>query len=189
MKKLFLTLLSVSLMNTPAVLAQTDSPKPSAEAAEVRLDYLITEDFTRFERLIREETLPLDMTSRYRLYLNHQLSDSYAASFLNIIPGGGVGSFTMGDTNGGWILLGGEIASLLVAGIGGVSGDRGLNTVTTAVGAFMFAGFRVYGMYRPMQYSNEYNQRLQRALNLPSDPAASRESLLTAPTLSMSWGF
>lgn len=201
MRKTLTTLLMSQLFLMPVAFAQS-AVEPNSEQtmpvpqtamgiteAELKLDYLITQDFDRFERLIRDKSQDLELSSRYRLYLSHHSAENYGASLLNVIPGGGVGSFTMGDTAGGWLLLGGELAAGLLVGIGSVSGDRTLNSALTGIAALCFAGFRLYGMYRPLQFSGEYNQRLKRSLNLLDNPYNSQQSLLTAPTFSLSWDF
>lgn len=179
--------------NSSGSVTQTEASREQI-LAELKLEYLIREDFRRFEQQIQSEALSLPVESRYRLYLGQRLENTYPASFLNAFPGIGVGSFSMGDSNGGWALLGGELAGAALAILGAAisGGSASSASLFTGWGTLVIAGFRIYGIFRPLEYAGEYNTRLQRALDLrPSLSASSAPALLDAaePGLRMSWQF
>jgi hypothetical protein len=86
------------------------------------------------------------------------------ARALNIAPGFGLGSFSQGDDYGGRIGLIGEAACLATIWALTKTDKTKSETDIQAVAVYTWIGIKIFEIYRPGVYANDYNKRLEDAL-------------------------
>ncbi|MBO4388691.1 MAG: P13 family porin [Spirochaetales bacterium] len=103
-------------------------------------------------------------TTQKIMYYNNQQKGLAVPLLLNFFLGCGIGSFAEGDNEGGLIGLAGELSSVSVYILGAANG----NPDTALMGIIGLLAFRLYEIFRPISYTNEYNRQLSQALGVSS---------------------
>lgn len=88
------------------------------------------------------------------------------ARALNIAPGFGVGSFSQGDDYGGKIGLIGEAACLVTIWALTKTDNTKFEKDIQSVAVLSWIVVKIFEMYRPWAYTNDYNKKLEDALLL-----------------------
>ena len=110
-----------------------------------------------------------DSSDRAFLQYEIQKVDPWGPFVINLLLGAGIGSFVQGDTTGGLIVLGGEVAGvgLIVAGaLAARDAYGGGSSGLIIVGGAALGVARILGLIFPFTYANAANEKLRRDLGI-----------------------
>jgi hypothetical protein len=96
-----------------------------------------------------------------RPFLEYEASkvDPWGPFVLNmVIPFGGIGSFVQGDTTGGMVVAGGQIAGITLVLAGS---SQGYPTTTSYVGYAIAGVATLAGLVLPFAYASSFNEELR----------------------------
>lgn len=164
-----LVLLCVFLVSLSALSA--------ADSSVASISLMINSDLFANHDSISKESENLSDLEKMTLYSMHE--DSPTIPFVvNLLVGGGIGSFIQGDTKGGFTALLTEVigAGLYVVGFSDAyssainNGEASAGgTAMMLVGASVLLGGRIYECIRPFSYSKAYNNQLHSALKAKAE--------------------
>lgn len=171
---LLLTCLFVFNINA-TVWAQSAAPATTPKGSSSEVIYLIDKDLKGNFSAIQTKASDLSSDQRYFIYTEKK-KEPLIGFLLNFLIGLGIGSFVIGDSVGGMNQLIGELIGI---GVSGLSAGIGSAMGTSNPLAFVFAlaalgglvtllVYRIGGWIRPFDYTKEYNNELQNALNIGS---------------------
>ncbi|HOV94197.1 MAG TPA: P13 family porin [Spirochaetales bacterium] len=122
---------------------------------------LIKSDLFKNQAQIQGLSKDLSSTEKMALYSEYK-KDQWVPFLVNFVLGAGIGSFIEGDTTGGAIALGSDVAGLACILVGAGSSD-GVGLVT--VGYITLLSSRIFEIVRPFTYTAHYNSTLKQSLN------------------------
>lgn len=114
---------------------------------------------------IKTRSQSLSLPDRQTLY-NLKKKDFIRPQELNTVPGFGTGSFLQGDDYGGRIALIGEATSVIVIWALTKDNKTKAESDAQAVACYAWIGFKLFEIFRPPIYTNDYNKKLEEALGL-----------------------
>ena len=133
---------------------------------------LIKSDLFKNQAQIQGLSKDLSSTEKMALYSEYK-KDQWVPFLVNFVLGAGVGSFIEGDTTGGAIALGSDVAGLACVLIGAGSYASAVYAdpyTTSGLGLMTFGyvaliGSRIFEIVRPFTYTAHYNSTLKQSLN------------------------
>lgn len=162
MKKFVCTLIAASLLAMPTQAAQSNS---------MEIMRMIDQGLEMNDKQIATASNSLSESDRLTIFTAKK-KEPLLPFVLNLILGLGIGSFALGDNQGGGIELIGEIGGIALVGLGSAMKANDAQSVTTVsagptviiVGGILVAGFRLFGLTRPFFFAGSYNDKLQTVL-------------------------
>lgn len=154
------------------VLLVSLSVLSAADSSVASISLMIDSDLFANHDAIGKESANLSDLEKMTLFSMHE--DSPTIPFVvNLLVGGGIGSFIQGDTQGGFRALLTEVVGLGLYAVGvadvyssaanGVEASAG-GAAMVLIGASVLLGGRIYECIRPFSYSKAYNNQLHSAL-------------------------
>ncbi|MFA5103889.1 MAG: P13 family porin [Candidatus Margulisiibacteriota bacterium] len=157
----------------------------SAESSLSEINEYIDQGLDQNFYQIKTTASSLSQDDRRTIY-ELKKKDWVRAQELNIVPGLGIGSFLQGDDYGGKIALIGEAACIAITW-GLTKDNRTKSEENTAyIAAYAFLGFKLFEIFRPGIYTNDYNKKLEEALGLTAQIVPDKNGSLA---LKLSTGF
>lgn len=177
MKRLFTLLLTTLFLFSAqaAVWAEPNPPATRPQASSQEVIFLIDRGLKENLSEIRTKASGLDADQRYDIYSDKK-KEPLVGFLLNFLVGLGIGSFVIGDSEGGITQLAGELIGLGVYILGatmsafmGTNNPMGIVVLLAGIaGLVTMLVYRIGGWLRPFDYTKDYNAELQNALSIGS---------------------
>lgn len=179
MKKLFLTLISISLL-CATVFAEDIAPNAATTAELSAHTRFLLKDPKKNKEKIQKNALELPYQERLFLY-NKEKKEPFGPVAINVFsflvgipPNLGIGSFMQHDIAGGLIHLGTGLVGTgcIVGGYLSFLTSKKPEEYTLyalplfVAGGAISLGSWIFGIVRPITYASKYNRRLEQALLL-----------------------